>query len=427
MDTVIKMGFLIIFSVVLGIFLWTRKGEELKVSKRIRLNFLFLLIWVSLSLFIIEINVQDFGKSFICGALLSIPLYFLRKKWLRENIKQATLVHKQNMAMMTWIWIIGIVVMSIIDYVNPHIFAVWQLFGFIIAWLITQILLLVELHRIEKTIGAPIVLKTEIQERVARKIPFVVMGFLLFVLLLGMVPLLATQAPDKLFSFISFLGRRTEKPLQKTLSEGAIASIDGYVIIKTMAAKYAHLNSYQDTGEVKNSLLLMNQPFKTYFKRPHFFRFSWIETHPLRFLKTNRMVWCDGKNAYSYWGDLKRFLKEDNLDLAIAGATGVSSGAAHTIPRLLSESVSGFSLTELKDVQVIKEQQFEGVMCYVVYGMHPSWDISYKLWIGKDDYLVRKIVEGTDTEIHRNIKTDIEIPDEIFNFKPPIKALPSER
>jgi len=205
-----------------------------------------------------------------------------------------------------------------------------------------------------------------------------------------------------------------------------------------MAAKYSRLASYQDEGVVITTYdeetggRIEKLPFKTSFKRPNLFRFEWTD-YFLSKLGTKRVVWSNGKNAFTYW-EPDRYEKEKYLGLAIAGATGVSSGSAHTVSRLLLEDeVNGFSVTDLNGTSLLGEELFEGVLCYHIKGAHPDGQF-YELWIGKSDLLLRKVREEskdsntvrTEEEIRRNIHVNEPIANALFDYKPPIELTPGK-
>jgi outer membrane lipoprotein-sorting protein len=204
------------------------------------------------------------------------------------------------------------------------------------------------------------------------------------------------------------------------------------LILKRMADNYAACSSYQDTGVVEttyheaSSGRIDKMPFKLYFKRPNLLRFEWIDYLPW---KDGRMkiVWSNGRETFTYW-EPDSYEKDESLSMGIAGATGISRGAAHTIPRMLLEEIGGFVLTELTGLALVGEEVFENEPCYRISGKHPSGDV-FELWIGKRDFLLRKertqtTAEGDrytiEEEIHRNIKINGPIAAETFNFKPPI-------
>ena len=75
--------------------------------------------------------------------------------------------------------------------------------------------------------------------------------------------------------------------------------------------------------------------------------------------------------------------------MGITGATGVSGGAAHTVPSMLLKDLQMVAFSVLTNVKLLREELFEDVHCYVVVGKHPG-GVDYTLWIGKSDYLLRK-------------------------------------
>lgn len=206
----------------------------------------------------------------------------------------------------------------------------------------------------------------------------------------------------------------------------------GEQVVAKMAKQYAGVRSYQDTGVVQT---ISSQPngqaevdeiiaFKTYFARPIQFRFEWIEDNypPPNF----NIIWSDGRETFTYW-EPNPVEKEEDISRGIAGATGVSRGSAHTVSVLLLEVVSGFRLTEMKNISLVREEQFEGEDCFVVRGFHP-FGFPIDLWISKNDFLLRKTRErddetkSWDEEIRRNVKINEAIADEMFHYTPPKTA-----
>lgn len=193
-------------------------------------------------------------------------------------------------------------------------------------------------------------------------------------------------------------------------------------IVAKMGAQYAQASSYQDTGVVMegdSKEPILN--FKTHFVRPQLFRFEWTKRNaPERVY----VIWNDGQQAYSYysWRD-PMVEKEQDVGFAIAGATGISNGAAHTIPSLLMPDVGGTLLTELTNLFLVEEQRFEGEDCFVVKGADRD-NSPVEMWISKRDFLLRQIKQryddGTFTwDIRREVKLNGPIAPETFSFIPP--------
>ncbi len=131
--------------------------------------------------------------------------------------------------------------------------------------------------------------------------------------------------------------------------------MDAKSIFDHMLDKYKNCKSYKDEGLViTTSTDEAKQPpqsisFKTFFVRPSYFRFYWDDGYG-----DGNSVWCDGKKSHLYF--LGKSEEQEHLSAAIAGATGVSSGSAHTIPRLLMpDLVAGRSLAEFTSIELVKE------------------------------------------------------------------------
>jgi outer membrane lipoprotein-sorting protein len=213
-------------------------------------------------------------------------------------------------------------------------------------------------------------------------------------------------------------------------------------ILQKMAQAYRAVTSYQDQGV---SLTLdPSKPspdeinFKTFFARPNLMRFEWTSHHPyppLRHLVTFSATWSNGTSAFTYTerpnassGDREGDMRQnDNLAQGIAGATGVSRGAAHQIPVLLLPELGGFALHQIKSPTLVGLEPFDGTDCFRVRGAHPRSNGTYELWIGQKDYLIRRIVSvvrpgaNEQEEIHRDIRIDRDIPRDTFEMKPAAK------
>jgi outer membrane lipoprotein-sorting protein len=195
-------------------------------------------------------------------------------------------------------------------------------------------------------------------------------------------------------------------------------------LLKEMCAKYAYFTSYSDEGTV---VVKGDQParvlFRTHFQRPYLFRFEWTHMFRDRFNRARtfrNVLWCDGASTF-LCGDDERPGAVQSLVLGVAGATGVSMGAAHTISAMLLKEVGGFLFTDLEQVS-LSETVSDATDLYYIEGYHPAGDFC-KLSLGKDDLLLRQ-VEMTDEaglvtiETHSNIRVDEPIDGDIFQNAP---------
>ncbi len=223
-----------------------------------------------------------------------------------------------------------------------------------------------------------------------------------------------------------------------TFQSGASGQVQGpppQVIIKQMAERYAAVSTYQDSGVVETVVegalprRSTDVSFKTYFTRPRKLRFEWADLSPAS-LPGRSVIWSAGEKAYAYHNyDPGKVETEEDLIMAIAGATGVSLGSAYTVSDLLLKGAGGFSLTKLAKLTLKGQERFEGEECYVLEGYHPSGE-AWRLWVGKGDFLLRKLrtrrTNGEfEEEIHRDIRVNAVIADETYRPKSPAGAYPA--
>lgn len=193
--------------------------------------------------------------------------------------------------------------------------------------------------------------------------------------------------------------------------------------IGAIAARYRMLDSYTDEGYVRTSGPTRPHKvwFETQFSRPSLFRFQFSRPHPyppLRHLVTKVVIGSDGTTAYFCMerdGSVRRTDVERDLGLAVAGATGISSGAAHTIGNLLLECVGGFSLSMLNRPRFRRSRVFRGEHCSRITGIHPRGG-RFTLWFGTSDLLLRKIVSHRikSEEVRQNIRINQSIDQAVY-------------
>lgn len=210
---------------------------------------------------------------------------------------------------------------------------------------------------------------------------------------------------------------------------------DATRILNNMFRVYSRLASYQDEGilvttnDEATGGTIEKMPFKTFFKRPNLFRFEWTDFGITKLGRT-KLMWFNGKEAFTYW-EPDSYEKEESLRLAVAGASGASSGTADTVSELLLPNELGHStLKGLVKVSLLGEEMVEGVKCYRIKATEVSNLL--ELWVGKNDFLLRKLRRETKfpdrlwirEEIRRKIQVDHSIPEVVFNYKPPIPLTP---
>jgi hypothetical protein len=112
---------------------------------------------------------------------------------------------------------------------------------------------------------------------------------------------------------------------------------DALEVLSRVATAYRSLDAYQDEGTVRTEVKAI--AFETKYRKPDLFAFHWtaqLATTPP--LISSNAIWSDGMNAYECYRNNrpggKGIQLGKDLRSVVAGATGISLGAAHEVPCL---------------------------------------------------------------------------------------------
>jgi outer membrane lipoprotein-sorting protein len=198
-------------------------------------------------------------------------------------------------------------------------------------------------------------------------------------------------------------------------------------VLRKMAAKYAALNSYSDTTSVKyrnpDGADGASADCKIAFQRPSFLLIDGQSRRAPDAPTKREVIWSDGKSARS-WSTSSAVTILNKIQLAGSKMFGTY---AYHIPSLLQADWGGARrLSDLEAPSLATNETIDGVECLHVRG---NWmGDSYEVWLGKNDYLVRKIVAiysgyGME-ELHHDITVDQPIPGKTFAFEPEKEVSP---
>src|SRR5688500_6725801 len=99
-------------------------------------------------------------------------------------------------------------------------------------------------------------------------------------------------------------------------------------------------------------------------------------------------------------------------------------GSPVHIPQLLTPKVLAIGkLTEMHGAELRDVWAIEDVPCWRSEGALAGNGMPCELWIGRQDFLIRKVVSRPQSgsvmeEVHQNIRINTPIADEIFDPKP---------
>ena len=172
------------------------------------------------------------------------------------------------------------------------------------------------------------------------------------------------------------------------------ASLAPTEIFQKARAAYAALTSYSDQGTIVATLngLTITTTFKIKLARPNLYRIEWLQTNdtPFSVMTTKpQSVWSAGD------GDFLDMLgqgpkKQTNQEMALSSATGISGGAAATIPSAFFKTSWGDHLSAAahNDKQQ-PDEKIGDTDCYVFSGSLRG--TTSTIWIGKQDFLIRQV------------------------------------
>jgi hypothetical protein len=202
-------------------------------------------------------------------------------------------------------------------------------------------------------------------------------------------------------------------------------------LLEEVAARYTSMTSYSDCGAVHTQLIdndrMFTTIFSTLYKKPSLYRFEFERPHPyppLQNIITRRAVVFDGSTAYTRkqtGTDAPQSEFAENFSLAIAAATGVSSGSAHRIGRLLIPAIGGLSILDLVDLRQGMDTVVDGTPCHSVAARYPkSATPDMEFVIENDTLLIRRIKTTASglsaTELRHSIRVNEPIDDAMFSL-----------
>lgn len=191
------------------------------------------------------------------------------------------------------------------------------------------------------------------------------------------------------------------------------------LLISDLAARYGAMTTYRDRGVVLQPLgeneAAIRTTFETRFRRPGMFRFSFATPHPyppLAHLVTEYCFGSDSSGAYAWTkehGGPAHISRQEDLSMAIAGATGISGGSAHTIGALLMPGIGGRTFPKLHDFRIRGREALEGLDCVVAEAPYPN-GAEVAVWIHRDTMTLRKLrTKHPSLPAGEEIRSDIEI------------------
>ena len=173
------------------------------------------------------------------------------------------------------------------------------------------------------------------------------------------------------------------------------AELSAADILKQAALKYASLTGYRDEGTTVatlGSITASSYSFTINLARTNLYQIVWRQAD--EFYIPKGVVWSAGDGNFLWLGKTFTPRKCKDMELAIASATGISGGAAASVPGTFFNLKWGNQLGAASaNAQRKADEKLGEVDCYVL--THGADGRTNTLWIGKSDWLIHQIENDT--------------------------------
>jgi hypothetical protein len=200
-------------------------------------------------------------------------------------------------------------------------------------------------------------------------------------------------APQFLLPFLSLFA--TICPAQSTQP----AAIFDHVL-----AQYKSMNAYSSEGTITEDVnaggvkTTLQTTFSIKMKKPNQYLITWNQINAVvpAFSQAGA-VWNQGSQPYLYMAGLKAYSKITGDDFALGSATGISGGAAFTIPTLFLTTLKNYPtpFSRLINPQIEAGERIDGDDCYVISGSS-TVSKNESFWISKATYMIKKYSRSLD-------------------------------
>ena len=196
----------------------------------------------------------------------------------------------------------------------------------------------------------------------------------------------------------------------RTLSVGAETRPSVADFLGQVQATYDKMQSYSSVGDVISDISTPNlgqidshHTFSMKLARPNLYRVEWELHAP--YIDSSGAVWSAGDGNFVVAPGLAGPTRPKDMSTALSMATGLSGGAAATIPAIFF----GLSFNALKagnDAAFKPDSDIEGDACYVI--AEKTGTVGVTMWISKKSKLLRQIREDFNGSTKMPEMTDEE-------------------
>jgi len=175
------------------------------------------------------------------------------------------------------------------------------------------------------------------------------------------------------------------------------AALSAAEIIRQSQAKYASLTSYSDEGSTVATLgttTASSFTFTINLARTNLYQIVWRQAG--EFFLPQGVVWSDGSGDFLWMGKTFKPQKYTDKEMALASATGISGGAAASVPGTFFKLKWGNQFAgSTAESKRKADDKIGDTDCYVL--THGAGGRTNTLWIGKQDFLIHQVENDTSS------------------------------
>jgi RNA polymerase sigma factor (sigma-70 family) len=182
--------------------------------------------------------------------------------------------------------------------------------------------------------------------------------------------------------------------ISQTSGDGKMTASD---IMKNSQEIYAALSSYSDEGKTVSSIgktAVAPHAFTIKIARPNLYRIEWKQDSG--FFVSTGTVWSAGDGHFLKMSTLGKPTKYSNQNMALDSATGISGGAAGSIPGTFFSNLRN-QFKGMEKAFKIKDEKIGDTDCFVLSDGKDGR--TRTLWIGKEDFLIHQIQTMTSAAV----------------------------
>jgi hypothetical protein len=175
-------------------------------------------------------------------------------------------------------------------------------------------------------------------------------------------------------------------------------ALSAAAILQRSAETYAALTNYSDEGATASKLgniTAASYTFTIKLARTNLYQICWYA--PDQIYVPKGVVWSAGDGDYLWMGADFKPRKSASREMALAGATGISGGAAASLPGTFFKMRWGNQLAGTAGTRRLADEKIGDTDCFVL--THDHGGRTNTLWIGKKDFLIHQVENDTSGDL----------------------------